>query len=34
MSPTLFGCLSTPMGETEVNAFVEAFQVALRAAAG
>lgn len=33
MSPTLFGCLSTPMGEGEVNAFVEAFRRALRESA-
>jgi glutamate-1-semialdehyde 2,1-aminomutase len=34
MSPTLFGCLSTPMGEAEVNTFVEAFELALREAVG
>lgn len=30
MSPTLFGCLSTPMSEREVGVFVEAFAAALR----
>ena len=33
MSPTLFGCLSTPMGEAEVETFVEAFRGALRESA-
>lgn len=33
MSPTLFGCLSTPMGEGEVNTFVEAFGRAVRESA-
>jgi glutamate-1-semialdehyde 2,1-aminomutase len=33
VSPTLFGCLSTPMGEGEVNTFVEAFRSALRESA-
>jgi glutamate-1-semialdehyde 2,1-aminomutase len=34
ISPTLFGCLSTPMGEGEVNTFVDAFGRALRESAG
>jgi glutamate-1-semialdehyde 2,1-aminomutase len=29
-TPALVGCLSTPMGETEVNALVDAFSAALR----
>lgn len=33
LSPTLFGCLSTPMGEAEVDTFAAAFQGALREAA-
>ena len=34
MSPTLFGCISTPMGEGEINTFVEAFRQSLRESAG
>jgi glutamate-1-semialdehyde 2,1-aminomutase len=34
ISLTLFGCLSTPMGEGEVNTFVDAFGRALRESAG
>lgn len=33
MSPTLFGCISTPMGEAEVHTFVDAFGRALRESA-
>jgi glutamate-1-semialdehyde 2,1-aminomutase len=33
ISPTLFGCISTPMGEAEVNTFVDAFDRALRESA-
>jgi len=29
MSPTLFGCLSTPMGEAETDTFVDTFAAAL-----
>ncbi len=34
MSPTLFGCVSTPMGEGEINTFVDAFRQSLRESAG
>ncbi|MDQ2784559.1 MAG: aspartate aminotransferase family protein, partial [Chloroflexota bacterium] len=34
MSPSMMGCISTPMGETEISACVDAFAAALHETAG